>query len=34
MLATAEGMENMRVASLRRVARGILSIDEMIRVIA
>ena len=34
MVATAEGMENMRVASLRRVARGILSIDEMIRVIA
>jgi type IV pilus assembly protein PilB len=34
MVATAEGMENMRVASLRRVARGVLSIDEMIRVIA
>ena len=33
-LATEEGMENMRVASLRRVARGVLSIDEMIRVIA
>ena len=33
-LATEEGMETMRVSSLRRVARGALSIDEMIRVIA
>ena len=33
-LATEEGMENMRVASLRRVASGVLSLDEMIRVIA
>ena len=33
-LATEEGMETMRVASLRRVASGVLSIDEMIRVVA
>jgi type IV pilus assembly protein PilB len=33
-LAMEEGMENMRVASLRRVAAGILTIDEMMRVIA
>jgi type IV pilus assembly protein PilB len=33
-LATEEGMETMRVASLRRVASGILTIDEMLRVIA
>ena len=33
-LATEEGMETMRVASLRRVARGALTLDEMIRVIA
>jgi type II secretory ATPase GspE/PulE/Tfp pilus assembly ATPase PilB-like protein len=32
-LATEEGMETMRIASLRRVARGILTIDEMLRVI-
>jgi type IV pilus assembly protein PilB len=33
-LATEEGMETMRVSSLRRVATGVLSIDEMMRVIA
>jgi len=33
-LATEEGMETMRVAALRRVARGALGLDEMIRVIA
>jgi len=33
-LATEEGMETMRVASLRRVASGALSLDEMIRVVA
>ena len=33
-LATEEGMETMRVAAVRRVARGALSLDEMIRVIA
>jgi type IV pilus assembly protein PilB len=33
-LAIEEGMETMRVAAIRRVARGILSIDEMVRVVA
>ena len=33
-LATEEGMETMRISSLRRVVRGVLSIDEMIRVVA
>ncbi|MDQ1509722.1 MAG: type pilus assembly protein PilB, partial [Actinomycetota bacterium] len=33
-LATEEGMETMRVASLRRVASGALTIDEMVRVVA
>ena len=33
-LATEEGMETMRTASLRRVVRGALSLDEMVRVIA
>jgi type IV pilus assembly protein PilB len=33
-LAIEEGMETMRIAALRRVARGILSLDEMVRVIA
>jgi type IV pilus assembly protein PilB len=33
-LAIEEGMQTMRIAALRRVARGILSIDEMVRVIA
>jgi type IV pilus assembly protein PilB len=33
-LAIEEGMETMRVASLRRVATGVLSLDEMVRVIA
>jgi type IV pilus assembly protein PilB len=33
-LAVEEGMETLRVASLRRVATGVLSLDEMVRVIA
>ena len=33
-LATEEGMETMRISSLRRVVRGVLSIDEMVRVVA
>ena len=33
-LAVAEGMDTMRVAALRRVASGVLSIDEMLRVVS
>ena len=33
-LAVEEGMDTMRVAALRRVASGVLSIDEMMRVVS
>ena len=33
-LAVEEGMDTMRVAALRRVASGLLSIDEMMRVVS
>ena len=33
-LAVEEGMETLRVAALRRIAHGALSVDEMARVIA
>ena len=32
-LAVEEGMETMRIAALRRVMSGVLSLDEMVRVI-
>jgi type IV pilus assembly protein PilB len=33
-VAIEEGMDTMRVAALRRVAAGALSIDEMMRVVS